>query len=134
MNADYEDITSQLGTPQWWDENAVPRYCEFEPKHLADIYAREAVYLLIACQNCRKGFRVGMSWGVFQNMRGVPSLSQGVKDQSIHYGDPPNNDCCPVGITMNSIPIRILEFWKRGDDFDWQRVEELEISIDVEWA
>lgn len=41
MHASYSDITDRLGEPQWWDENAVPRYCEFEPARVANIYWRD---------------------------------------------------------------------------------------------
>ena len=37
----------------------------------------------------------------------------------------------PAGPTMNSVPRRVLEFW-RNDRFDWERVPELEIDIDPE--
>lgn len=33
-----------------------------------------------------------------------------------HYGDPPAHDC--VGDTMNSEPVRILEFWQVNPDLN----------------
>ncbi len=39
------------------------------------------------------------------------NLSDLIQDGSLHYGDPPNIDCCGAGPTMNSIPIRVVEYW-----------------------
>jgi hypothetical protein len=56
MFACYHDIMSKLGCPLWFDENAVPRYCEFHPHYLANIYADEAVLLHVGCQVCHIPF------------------------------------------------------------------------------
>jgi hypothetical protein len=61
------------------------------------------------------------------------ALARRVEADEIHYGDPPNVECCPAGPTMNSVPLRVVEFWRRGVPRDWERVPELEVSIDVEW-
>ena len=49
----------------------------------------------------------------------------------IHYGDPPRhhseNQC--IGDTMNSEPLRILQFWKR-DGGEWERMNEYEIIFE----
>ena len=34
---------------------------------------------------------------------------------------------------MNSVPVRVLEYHKRGD-FDWSRKPECEVDIMPEWA
>lgn len=130
----YDDIISRLGDPQWWDEAGVPRYCDFEPEATNNIYINEAVLLLIACQSCCQRFKVALSWGALDKIwHKVPSLSQRVSDNTIHYGDPPNTDHCPAGPTMNSIPLTVLEFWRREDGFEeWQRVPDLERDIDDE--
>lgn len=53
----------------------------------------------------------------------------------LHYGDPPNIHCCAAGPTMNSIPIRVLEYWSRENPLlDWQRDPALEVEITPEWA
>jgi len=50
----------------------------------------------------------------------------------LHYGDPPQHGC--VGDTMNSVPIRVIEFWHRNaQTYDWERRSELEIEMDCEW-
>ena len=42
MNTEYDDIRALIAEPpRWWDEFAVPRYCDFHPRRAANIYARE---------------------------------------------------------------------------------------------
>jgi hypothetical protein len=121
MNTEYDDIRSRIAEPpKWWDEFAVPRYCDFHPRRAANIYAREAALLLIECQACGTKFRVCMSAG-----RGVAEV---IGAGSIHYGDPPNIRCCEAGPTMNCVDVRILEYWRRPD-FDWIRDAALEIEL-----
>ncbi len=132
MNHHYRDITDRLGNkPPWWDEHAVPRYCDFSPHNTADIYAREVCLVEIECQSCGEAFKVCMSRGDFgfgpdglEDRRG--SLAKAVESGAIHYGDPPNNGCCPAGPTMNSIPRQVIEFWRKGKGFEWERVPALE--------
>lgn len=58
------------------------------------------------------------------------TLADEVRDGSIHYGDPPNIDCCPAGPTMNCDDLAVLEFWDRTDpDFVWARRSDLEIKL-----
>lgn len=133
MNHNYYDIRRRIATkPLWWDERAVPRYCRFSPRQIADIYADECCLLVIACQNCGRRFRVAMSRGLSQYARNVCKLSDLVKSNQVHYGDPPNVDCCASGPTMNSIPLRVMQFWRRGDT--WVRYPELERKIACDWA
>lgn len=133
MNHHYRDITDKLGAPQWWDEHAVPRYCDFSPNKTANIYRREVVLLEIRCQDCERPFRVCMTLGSLDEARGIPSLVNAIRSAELHYGDPPNVGCCPAGPTMNSIPVRVLEFWNCRP-FEAERVPELEIAIEPEWA
>jgi hypothetical protein len=54
MHNYYKDIISKIPEePQWFDEEAVPRYCPFTPDKLANIYADECALVLIQCQGCR---------------------------------------------------------------------------------
>lgn len=131
MHHHYSDITDKLGEPTWWDENAVPRYCEFGPNRGANIYAAEIALLLIACQGCGQEFRVAMSTGSYELTMGQPKLSDLVTSGRVHYGDPPNARCCPAGPTMNSEPLRVIEFWDRRAE---SRVPELEGEIAQEAA
>ena len=53
MDRNYLDISSRIAeAPTWFDECAVPRYCQFYPQYMANIYAREGVLVEIACQFC----------------------------------------------------------------------------------
>lgn len=163
MHHHYNDITDRIGSkPKWWDEHAVPRYCDFHPDQTANIYANEVVLLLIACQDCGHEFPVCMSQSrgemamraynilVEKHMRKPTdeefsgqmerwSLASQIETDTIHYGDPPNAcppSCC-AGSTMNSIPLRVLQYWrhKKGGGMPaWERVENLERVIDCEWA
>jgi hypothetical protein len=46
----YEDILSRIAEPpRWFDARGVPRYCDFAPDRIADIYTREC-----ALQNPRQ--------------------------------------------------------------------------------
>lgn len=151
MNHHYNDIRSRIAEPpSWFDENAVPRYCPFSPDETANIYAKEVVLLRVACQNCERDFDVCMSWSDMDHVRGVERLSRDIKERKIRYGDPPNVECCASGPTMNSVPIRVLEFWRHpdlprqsnpntpyrmpADAPRWERVPALEIEVTPGWA
>ena len=143
MNHHYGDITERIAEPpKWWDERAVPRYCEFSPSEVADIYATEVALVEIDCQNCGATFRVCFSWRREEtgwNENGTPwcrlrepmTLEQ---VEFLHYGDPPNSGCCGAGASMNSEPRHVLEFWRRRDfAWEWDRVRELEINLKPFW-
>jgi hypothetical protein len=88
--------------------------------------------LLIECQACREEFRVAMSYyGLIDVIKKNASLSDRIKNGSIHDGDPPNY-CCAAGPSMNSIPVCVLEFWRK-DSFDFQRDTKLEIPLTPFW-
>jgi len=140
MHEYYKDIINKIAEePQWFDEFAVPRYCEFGPRRLADIYANECALVLIACQSCGEQFKVAFSQNTMDKVRyklmfpdkELPSLAAQIKAKTIHYGDPPNIGCCPAGLTMSSIDIKVLQYWKR-DKFEWERDKSLEIEIEGE--
>jgi hypothetical protein len=157
MNHDYSDIRAKIAEkPTWFDEHAVPRYCEFTPDSVANIYAESVALVQILCQSCHAEFHVAFSYHQFFSRldlqpRPIPDVAFSyhqffsrldlqprpipdmVADKSLHYGDPPNVGCCPAGATMNSIPVRVLEYWKR-EGFVWVRVPELEIEITPDWA
>ena len=53
----YEDIFSRIAEPpRWFDEQGVPRYCEFAPDRIANIHAQECALLAIECQSCGRPF------------------------------------------------------------------------------
>lgn len=121
MRQSYTDIIEEISKPvEFWDENGTPRFKPFHPTLLANIYAEEAVLLEISCQGCEHEFIVAMSQGGWQRViNDCPYLREDIVDGSIHYGDPPNTDCCAAGPTMNCNDLRVLEYWKR--DHDWVR-------------
>lgn len=137
MNNHYYDILSRIDQePLWWDENAVPRFDEFTPHSVANIYADQVVLALITCQGCGQEYRVAFSSSAIdRHLRGQANLADQVGNKTLHYGDPPNASCCSAGPTMNSEPRRVLEFWtKAPDGFDLIRVPDLEIDIQPDWV
>lgn len=132
MHCSYDDIRDRIkDEPLWFDENAVPRYVPFSPRYISDIYAEEAALVEIACQDCHKKFLVAFSRSVMDDIFGGPSattLANMIRKKIIHYGDPPNIRCCPSGPTMNSDPLRVIEFWERNN-LEWVRNKSLEIDV-----
>lgn len=126
MHCDYYDITDRLGEPIWWDEHAVPRYCEFSPGETAYIYSNVAALVLIECQGCGHEFKVAFT----ESVTCLPEnrISKLIQEGRLHYGDPPNWDCCDAGASMNSIPIRVLEYWKNR-----LRDPEFEVDLKLPW-
>ncbi len=134
MNAHYDDILKLIEQrPVWFDERAVPRFCKPHPADVTNIYSNEVAFAQIACQNCHSLFVVAFSvadFEVFTKKR--RPLREMIVDQTLHYGDPPNIACCASGPTMNSEMVQVLEYWKRGKDFEWKRDSKLEIVFDEE--
>jgi len=127
----YKDIRDQLGEPMWFDECGVPRYCKFTPDQVNNIYANEVVLVDIACQNCGNIYKVAFSSTEFQVYSGSPTLKSQIEDKSLHFGDPPC-DQCASGSTMNCDDLKVLEYWCRGlsGKYGWHRLTELEISLE----
>lgn len=134
MNKYYADIIEKIADPiLWWDENAVPRFCEFQPSEVANIYADEIALLLIACQYCGTEFKVAISRSTFdRHVNHRPFLANDIKNHRIAYGDPPNANCCAPGPTMNADELKVLEYWQRDNNFEWSRIDEYEIVLDQE--
>jgi hypothetical protein len=132
MHTHYEDILSNVPLePLWFDENAVPRFCDFAPDKLANIYADECVLMRISCQVCATRLLVAMSGSRGKLAR---TLSEQIERHEIHFGDPPNIQCCASGPTMNSVPRLVLEYWKRGLKApQWERDPTLERDIVPDW-
>jgi hypothetical protein len=139
MHASYDDIISRIGMPPiWFDERAVPRYCEFAPHKSASIHIGEIALLEIKCQGCGHLFQVACS------SVNVPSgiIAEAIKEKALRYGDPPNVQCCRAGPTMSSTPIRVVQYWRRHDQqyvektrimnlayFEWVRDPSLDVDI-----
>jgi hypothetical protein len=133
VKPNYSDITDKLGEPIWWDDNGVPRYCDFSTMWCG-VYVDAVALIRIACQDCGREFLVAKEIDPKWRRIWLPSWeckrpNPGKHDDpwieigSLHYGDPPRHGC--VGDTMNSIPLEILEFWERPD-YDWERVADCE--------
>lgn len=130
MHQCYDDILNAIpGDPLWWQAGGVPRYAPFSPEVIPDIYADETALVEIACQSCDTRFHVCFTSSKMHRImkalqiKGDPqdagelsdrlTLANAITEQTIHYGDPPNIGCCPAGPTMNSVPIRVIEYWSR---------------------
>ena len=147
MNHHYSDIRGRIAEPpKWWDEHAVPRYNEFIPEELANIYAEECCLLLICCQGCGQEFKVAISIDAFARFEELHQRSGGtrpnaedvethwladdIRHSRINYGDPPNVSCCDAGPSMNSVPMRVLEYWRKSiEHWGWERDSTLEVDI-----
>jgi hypothetical protein len=141
MHNGYYDITSKMSEdPQWWDENGVPRYDKFHPKHCPDIYADVVVLYLIECQSCRRKLKVSLSHR-FLNLLGISRQTAStscsehdmaeLKLDNWSFGDPPIHGCSGGGETMTSDTIAVLEVWHRNfPRHDWIREYEFEGVVD----
>ena len=125
MHTEYSDILERIRMePLWWDEHAVPRYCEFSPRMMANIYAREAVLLLISCQfGPLHHFEVAVS----RLHPDSADLASEIRDRKIRYGDPPRGKGCKDG-DASSVPIRILQYWRK-EGGAWVRDSSLETEV-----
>ncbi len=136
MHNYYDDILSRIDEPpQWFDENAVPRYGSFAPSKLANIYSSEAALVEIACQSCGTRFKVAFANGMGDDIvdaiahRPRRRLADKIRERTIHYGDPPNMLCCEFGASENSRALRVLEYWSRTPNSDWTQERDLEINL-----
>ncbi len=132
MNHHYQDIISRIPEPpKWWDESAVPRYCDFAPNEGANIYAHEIALVLIACQSCETEFQVAMSCDEYNVAIGKRiRLAELIALRTLHYGDPPNTKCCAPGPTMNCLDYRVLQYWRKNNQFEWERDAGYEVTLD----
>lgn len=155
MHRYYGDILDRIdGKPLWFDEHGVPRYRPFKPE-LLNIYASEAVLALIECQACGTEFKVAFAGFTQKSESGrQDGLAMEIEGKTLHYGDPPNTQCCDAGPSMNSIPVHVLEYWvkphilgegkginKHGREtiidtraLRFRRNPELEVELRPDWA
>lgn len=155
MHRHYADLLDGRDPPQWWQDEGVPRFCAFAPGQVSDIYCDEAALVAITCQGCGTPFKVAFTSGSMDQVRALMadrpfrSLADLIRERALHYGDPPNAECCAAGPTMNSEPRRVLEYWRRHDQahvgpggtvtdvaayMEWHRDPTLEVSIEPEWV
>jgi len=132
MNNYFQDIVEKLGKPKWFDDLGYPRYCDFSPDEVSNIYSTEVILLLIACQNCGTLFKVALNTSGYNLRTGqFHSFKEWILDKSVYYGDPPNMQCCGAGPSMSSDSIKVLEFWEKSNDrpWDWTRNSKYEIDL-----
>jgi hypothetical protein len=122
----YHDILDRIPQPpSWWDENGVPRFCDFHPQYLANIYANEAALLIVACQmGPVHHFRVALS----ATSEGMDKLARQIRENMISYGDPPGVAGCNSP-DMGSVEIAVVEYWRNPGIRVWERDATLEIGL-----
>ena len=159
MHHHYDDIIKAVGVaPTWWQEEGVPRFCEFTPDVSSNIYADEVALVEIACQSCDTRFNVAFNTSAASrvqqalignsNIENVDfdalRLSSLIASGDLFYGDPPNTGCCAAGPTMTSETIRVIEYWHRHHQkyvvdgiisdivkySEWRRNPEFEITFE----
>jgi hypothetical protein len=152
MKQSYADIRENVSLPiLWFDEAAVPRFAPFHPRLATNIYASEVALMEIECQSCGHPFLVAVSYERYAGTK----IADDIKTREIHYGDPPNVDCCASGPSMNSVPKKVIEYWARHDPcftkpdpehegistvtnvlayMTWQRYPDLEVDVLPDWA
>lgn len=104
---DLREAMKEKGEPLWHDEAGVPRWIEWHPSHLHNIYADEAALLEVTCQSCGEKFRCADSKS-FQYI-----LRSGPEPWVPSWGDAPwhgEQQC--AGTTMTT-DWEVVERWKR---------------------
>jgi hypothetical protein len=110
MFQNYEDILSRIAEPpRWFDEEGVPRYCEFAPHRIANIYADECALLAIECQSCGRPFVVALDAAAanrrtFKRSEEWRTLADIIRSHEIHYGDPPTWTAAGSGTPRTAYP------------------------------
>lgn len=123
MKRYFVDLLSRISeAPSWFDSNGTPRYGDFSPDLVPDVYTDEVLLLLIRCQGCLREFRVAI-----QRERYEPKTLKS-RLPHVYYGDPPNVRCCPAGPTMSSESVKVLEYWERSL-WKWIRLQEYEVPL-----
>jgi hypothetical protein len=148
----YADIISRIAEPpRWYDEQGVPRYCDFAPFVIANIYANECVLLEIECSGCGQIIIAALDDKGANEAAWIPhqpmphhKIADLIRSGELNCGDPPNVDCCRAGPSQNPVIRRVIEYWSRYQDSyfergspvrfvrgstDWQRDRSLEIGM-----
>jgi hypothetical protein len=133
MFNNYEDITGRIAEPpKWWDEQGVPRYADFGPHLIWNIYTHETALVEIACSACWNRFQVAFSnrspWP--EALGNCKTIAEAIEKGELHYGDPPNYGNCRDGASMGCYDLRVLQYWSRTIPMrDWTRDSRLEIEL-----
>lgn len=130
----YADIRERIAEdPQWWDRHGCPRYCTPEPGNHSHVYADKLAFMRIACQQCGHEFVVEFATSrmeEFLHQDRYPEY-RGWDPLTLHYGDPPNIECCSAGNTMNSCPRELIGAWER-ERFDWVQTH-ANVPVRADW-
>ena len=133
MFNDYEDITERIAEPpKWWDEQGVPRYADYSPYLIWNIYASETALVEIACSACWHRFQVAFSIpgaGLQETLGNCETIAEAIEKGELHYGDPPNYGNCRDGASMGCYNLRVLQYWSRPPVGNWTRDSRLEIEL-----
>lgn len=132
MLRDYDDIRSRISDPVlWWDDNGVPRYCEFHPSRCG-IYDAVVALIEVACQGCGRRLLVAVTLDgpALQELGDRYRRPTRGDIGSFHCGDPPSHGAegCVAGDTMNVESVRLVEFWER-EAGGWRRRPDHEVYI-----
>ncbi len=137
MLREYSDIIKRLGPPLWFDDNGVPRYEPFHPS-MCGIYDEYVALLDLRCQRCSSSILVAVERRKYQYWPEIKETQLPHEKTGdlggFHYGDPPRHNMdgsyhnkgdgwgshCS-GVTMTSFPARIIEFWFKNADHNWER-------------
>jgi len=128
----YQDITSKLGEPQWYDEYKVPRYSEFTPNQIAEIYADEAALVLAQCEHCHKQFKIAFSSDLLESMSApYNALKNHILKNDMYCGSPPNDTCFdPAAFPYGLMPIKVPEYWCISPQTkQWERDSTYEVPL-----
>src|ERR1700689_4492542 len=132
MFSEYTDILDKIPEPpQWGDEHRGPRYVEFAPHRVADIYADEAALAEIACFGCLTIYKLACSSLDFEAHEriGLP-MADAIRRGDLQLCDPPNPGCCRDGPSTGCYNLKILQYWcRRNDGRNWTRDPSLEIDL-----
>jgi hypothetical protein len=124
MREEYRDIRSRIAEePKWFDENGVPRYDEFHPDMLANVYADECVLTEEACQSCGRKYLLASSCTCRWVVEG--SLRDRILHGLFSCGDIPCFSCLS-GATMLSLSLRVMQYWRCSTLGVWERRDGLD--------
>jgi hypothetical protein len=126
-----DEVNEDEPTPIWYNKAGTIVFEPFRPQ-LATVFGTQCALILIRCQACGTEFQVADD-----NLRSY-RRTWNLKDAFAHgtwdYGDAPETaDCCPVGYSMTTEPVRLLEFWEREIGKDWVK-QELPPFVVPDWC
>ena len=130
MHLDYSDILERAGQPTYYGQYGVPRYRDFDPKTFG-VFANHVAKLRVQCQSCGREFCVASVYDKTRSLLELPAI-EGARDPwdaigSFHYGEPPVHHC--TGDDIASLPLEVVEFWKREGLTSWVRDPAYEVAL-----